>query len=229
MKICIKCNIDKDIKDFNKQSSAKDGLCCYCKICIKNKNKISAERIRNNIPPRIKRTKEEKKILYKIWKYKNIKLDKDRRKRYYEKYKVIINKKNEILRKKNWPARLSQLRDKRKVNPLYRLSQVMRAAIYKSITGKGFIKSKRTFEIIGCTKEDFKYYIESKWEYWMNWENYGKYNGHFDYGWDLDHIIPISSAKTEQEIIDLNHYTNFQPLCSKVNRFIKINNLQNIY
>ena len=44
------------------------------------------------------------------------------------------------------------------------------------------------------------------------------------YMWDIDHIIPVSSAKREEEIIKLNHYTNLQPLCSKINRYIKKNN-----
>ena len=60
----------------------------------------------------------------------------------------------------------------------------------------------------------------------MNWDNYGLYNGELDYGWDLDHIIPISSAKTEEDIIRLNHYTNLQPLCSKTNRDIKKDKLE---
>ena len=55
----------------------------------------------------------------------------------------------------------------------------------------------------------------------MNWENYGKYNGTEGFGWDLDHIIPISSAKTEEDVIRLNHYTNLRPLCSYINRVIK--------
>jgi len=33
--------------------------------------------------------------------------------------------------------------------------------------------------------------------------------------------IPISYAKTEEDVIKLNHYTNLQPLCSFVNRVIK--------
>ena len=57
----------------------------------------------------------------------------------------------------------------------------------------------------------------------MTWDNYGKYNGELNYGWDIDHKIPISSAKSEEEIILLNHYTNLQPLCSKINRHIKTN------
>lgn len=51
----------------------------------------------------------------------------------------------------------------------------------------------------------------------MCWENHGE--------WHLDHIIPISYAKTEKEILDLNHYTNYQPLwkldnLTKGNRYI---------
>ena len=38
----------------------------------------------------------------------------------------------------------------------------------------------------------------------MNWENAGK--------WHLDHIYPVSLAKDEEELLKLNHYTNFQPL-----------------
>jgi len=56
----------------------------------------------------------------------------------------------------------------------------------------------------------------------MSWDNHGLYNGEFNYGWDIDHIIPASS---EEEILRLNHYTNLQPLCSKINRDIKKNNL----
>lgn len=55
----------------------------------------------------------------------------------------------------------------------------------------------------------------------MTWKNRGLYNGELNYGWDIDHIIPSSSAASEEEIIRLNHYTNLQPLCSRINRNIK--------
>ena len=66
-------------------------------------------------------------------------------------------------------------------------------------------KSKKTTEILGCTFEEFKLYLESKFDENMNWENQGTY-------WHMDHVVPISSAETEEDVYKLNHYTNFQPL-----------------
>ena len=76
-----------------------------------------------------------------------------------------------------------------------------------------------------CSFEVLKLYLESKFETWMNWDNYGLYNGKLNYGWDIDHIIPLCSALKEEDVIKLNHYTNLQPLCSKVNRDIKHSNI----
>jgi len=43
----------------------------------------------------------------------------------------------------------------------------------------------------------------------MNLDNQGK--------WHIDHIIPLSSAKTEGEFYELCHYTNLQPLWAENN------------
>lgn len=40
-------------------------------------------------------------------------------------------------------------------------------------------------------------------------------------GYKIDHIIPISSAKNIDEVIALNHWSNFQPLCAFTNRNVK--------
>ena len=72
------------------------------------------------------------------------------------------------------------------------------------------IKSKKTVEILGCSFEEFKLYLENKFDKKMNWDNQGSY-------WHMDHIKPISLAKTEEEVYELNHYTNFQPLYWKDN------------
>jgi hypothetical protein len=117
------------------------------------------------------------------------------------------------------------IRKRRNSDSLYKLSSVIRNSIYKSLHYKTHDKNSKTEYILGCSFEEFKIYLESKFEPWMNWENYGKYNGTLNYGWDIDHIIPLSTAKTVEDIIKLNHYTNLQPLCSYINRYIKKDNI----
>ena len=84
-------------------------------------------------------------------------------------------------------------------------------------------KNNKSIDILGCTFYEFKLYLESKFENWMTYDNYGLYNGSYNFGWDIDHIIPISNASNIEEIYKLNHYTNLQPLDSKINRDIKKN------
>lgn len=108
---------------------------------------------------------------------------------------------------------------------LYRLKNAFQKRLLKSIKRGKFTKSSslNIENILGSSFEDFKMYIESKFESWMSWNNYGLYNGELNYGWDIDHIMPLSSAKSEEDFIKLNYYTNLQPLCSKINRDIKRN------
>jgi hypothetical protein len=107
------------------------------------------------------------------------------------------------------------------IDTLFKLKCNIKNLIRQSFKTKNLNKNKKTIEILGCSFEEFKLHLESKFESWMNWENRGLYNGELNYGWDIDHIIPLASAKTEEEILKLNHYTNLQPLCSYTNRYIK--------
>ena len=72
-------------------------------------------------------------------------------------------------------------------------------------------RHNKTFIIIGCIPEYLKEHIENQFTDGMCWENYGLY------GWHIDHIIPLSSANTEDEIYKLCHYTNLQPLWAEEN------------
>jgi hypothetical protein len=112
-------------------------------------------------------------------------------------------------------------RDRRKNDPLYAMKGSLSALLIIAFKNKNYKKNTKTIETLGCDMYFFKSYIEERFEPWMNWDNRGKYNGEFNYGWDIDHIIPLCTANTEDEIIKLSHYTNLQPLCSKINRDIK--------
>lgn len=75
------------------------------------------------------------------------------------------------------------------------------------------IKSKKnhSIEYLGIDIESYKKYLQQLFDSRMNWNNYGIK------GWHIDHIIPISSAKNEEELIKLFHYTNTQPLWAEDN------------
>ena len=111
----------------------------------------------------------------------------------------------------------------KKINsdPMFKVKKNIRTLISGSIHKRGYSKNSKTQKILDCTFEEFKLHLESKFELWMSWDNYGLYNGELNYGWDIDHIIPLCSANSEDEIIKTNHFTNLQPLCSKMNRDIK--------
>ena len=98
----------------------------------------------------------------------------------------------------------------------------VRNLITQAISWAGYKKTTKSETILGCTFEEFRQHLESQFEPWMNWDNYGcKTPTAINMTWDIDHIIPLSSAVTEEDIIRLNHYTNLRPLCSYVNRFVK--------
>ena len=125
----------------------------------------------------------------------------------------------------DYKARKNELdKERKKTDPLYKLKANLRSGILKAFTRIKVRKNNKTVQILGCTYEQFKQHIESQFKDWMNWNNHGLYNGELDYGWDVDHIEPISNAITEDDVIRLSHYTNLRPLCSKVNRDIKRNN-----
>lgn len=118
---------------------------------------------------------------------------------------------------KKWHA------SKRQNDPLYVLKSNIRSLISNSFKYK---KTTSTNKILGCTFEEFKQHLESQFEPWMNWNNYGcKTPLKPNMTWDIDHIIPLSSATNEDDIMHLNHYKNLQPLCSFQNRFIKRNRI----
>jgi len=97
-------------------------------------------------------------------------------------------------------------RNKQETDRRYRLTKALRCAINNGFRAKGFTKKSRSVEIIGCSYEEFEKHIESLFQEKMTWENRGVH------GWHIDHIIPVCTATTEEELIKLTHYTNLRPL-----------------
>lgn len=195
-KICNKCKVDKFLNEFSPNKGGKFGVKSICKICLNNWHKIHYQQNKVELlsKSRIYRENNQEKIREKNKKYNKLNV-----KIISEKRKIKLNN-----------------------NPKLKFSQSIRSLISNSLSNKGYTKSKKSKDILGCTIEEFRKYIESKFKPWMNWGNKGGIGINTkNTNWDLDHIIPLNSAKTEKEILKLNHYTNFQPLCSYTNRNLK--------
>lgn len=144
-------------------------------------------------------------------------------------YSLIFNKNNPDYQKEYRKQNSKEIKTKRNIylqvkketDPLFKLTCSIRGVIRQSFKRSSYTKNSKTYQILGCSFEEVKQYLENKFEDWMSWDNRGLYNGTPNYGWDIDHIIPLASATTEDELIKLNHYSNLQPLCSYINRDIK--------
>lgn len=90
-------------------------------------------------------------------------------------------------------------------DPLFALKERARKTITKSFLRRGYTKNSKTQEIIGCDWPTFVNHLFKTWE-----DRYGTVYAGENY--HIDHIIPLSEAKTEDEVIKLCHYTNLQLL-----------------
>ena len=175
MKTCSKCKIAKEIKCFASRKEAKDGYSYSCKDCGREACRNFYNNNKEQQLERVRKYQEDNANLLKI----------SRNKR-----KAIINE-----YQKNYK------RERMKIDPLYRLSCNMRRTVSKIFRGKKF---RKTEELLGCSFEQAKQHLESKFKEGMGWDNYGK--------WHIDHIFPLSRAENIEHLEKLCHFSNLQPL-----------------
>lgn len=237
MKKCKKCSEEKELIFFGIDSNSKDGYKSQCKLCRnisnkehRNNNKDYYKDYRNN--------NKEKNIEYQVkYREKNSENIKEYKKVYKleNNYKVkesnhiyYIKNKDRILKmNKKWIENNKELNSeikkkwynkKREEDSLFYLRTNISNLIRNTLKSKGFSKNTTTCSIIGCT------YLEL-----LTKLNNNKYGFLFEDGiYDIDHIIPISIASSEYEVLKLNNYTNLQLLPYEYNRHIKKNNEWNI-
>lgn len=98
-------------------------------------------------------------------------------------------------------------------DPLYRFETLIRCRINDSFKVSSWRKGGRTEKLIGNDYKNTMKHIESQFLSGMSWENQGTCRGEdCDRVWHIDHIVPLSWAKNEEEMSLLCHYTNLQPL-----------------
>lgn len=190
-------------------------ICDICEIEFKTSRKkqktCSSECTAKSVAAANKRYREENHEQLKSYSKKYYEENKEKWKtpEYLENRKVY--KKEYDARQDVKEARNLKRRQRMAVDPEYKLQNVLRARISNALKSKNARKVSKTTELLGCTIQEFRVYIESLWEDWMNWDNHG-----YDYDtcWHIDHIIPCASfdlTDPEQQKLCF-HYTNLQPL-----------------
>jgi hypothetical protein len=219
-KLCSKCKIQKNLIEFNVDSNTKLGYRSQCKLCIKNKYTLQKDEIllkqKQNYNPKSKKdyykiNKEKINEYHKKYYQENKEYIKEHKKKYYENNIDTKKEYTKLYYEENKNKIINRHNKKYKNDSVYKFKHNLRSLILGSFkrNSNQFRKKSKTETILGCKIEEFRIYIQSKFKKGMALENHGE--------WHLDHIIPLASATTEEDIIKLNHYTNFQPLWAEEN------------
>jgi len=150
------------------------------------------------------KNKEKQKEYIKIYREKNKVKIKEKVKEYDKNNKQKKKKYDKEYKENNKEKIKKYQKNRRETDPIFKLNGNIRSLVYMSLKKQGYTKKSMTYQILGCTYEEFKLHLERQFKVGMSWGNQGL--------WHLDHIYPVSLAKDEQELIRLNHYTNFQPM-----------------
>lgn len=193
MKICSKCGKEKDELEFYARPSASDDLRSQCIQCMKEhrantkdkKSEYDASHYQNN-----REQKLEQSIIYGQ--------DHKEEKRVYDLSRL--------------PIVLEQRRERYNFDLNYKLMCNLRSRLYAAL--KRNKKGWHTADLLGCSIEELKAHIESKFTDGMSWDKVMSGEIH------IDHIIPCASfdfSDLEQQK-KCFHYTNLQPLWAVDNR-----------
>lgn len=185
MKHCTKCKFTKALTEFNKKSGSKDGFSSYCKTC--NQAYLKSW---NSI------NKEQKKLNRIKWDSDNREYLREKKRKYKEANQLKINKLE---------------RERKKTDLQFRLACSLRVRFAKAL--KKNSKGGSAVLDLGCSIEELKTYLESKFQPGMSWDNYGLN------GWHIDHIRPLVSfdLTDKDQVKEACKYTNLQPLWAEDN------------
>lgn len=183
-KQCSKCKEIKHFSMYHAKPKGKFGLHSICKPC---RSIQSIEWAKRN-PDRSR----------------DIQRDAKRRIRETEEGRKKLSRINGEYAKRH-PQRIARkIRERADSDPVYKASIRARGVISRAIGRRGYTKRSRSAEILGCDWIFFKKHIERQFLIGMSWDRMNEIH--------IDHIIPIATAKTEEDVLRLNHFTNLRPM-----------------
>ena len=208
-KKCTKCKEVKSLDEFYNSKGGKDGRSTWCKSCFKEYRNKNKEKLSQIAKKYYKYNREDKLKKCKEYREKN-------------KEKLRIKYKKYLDNNKGYHLKYKKLR--RKTDPFFKLRLNISSNIERSLSKNGYSKKTKTYNMLKC-----------EYTFFMEWLNGLASNG-YTYGignLHLDHVVPISLAETEEEMLLLCHYSNYQLLSAdenltKGNRYVNPTNLKRV-
>lgn len=208
-KVCNTCNLSLLLQNFRIKlnRNKKPNFYPVCKSCeyAKHKKYIKAN------PDKLKETRRRYRSKNRdIINLKQLEKGREYRKNHPEKTRESVRRSYYKHREKRLAQIYEYKKEKRKREPGLRIRENLNRRISYAVKNNKTIKSASTMELIGCSMDKFKEYIESLFSEGMNWDNYGNKENH----WSLDHLLPCELF----DLVDENqqkicfHYTNMAPV-----------------
>jgi len=215
VKECGRCNFLLELKYFHKNKNTSDGLQKYCKTCVKiyvknNKDTISFYQKQYRLS-----TKEKAAKYNKNYRIENAAA-------------LILQKSDYRRRNKSKIAAAKKVYEKNKLNndPSFKLRK--RLSLFVRLALNGNKQGFSILEFLPYSIEKLKLYLESLFEPWMSWDNWGVYNSETwndndktTWTWQLDHVIP--QCQLPYQNMDEENFKkcwtleNLRPLSAKIN------------
>lgn len=210
-KTCSKCQLTKSFELFPNDPRCSDGKRGTCKDCritqwIPEENEILTCRVCKDKKQYALFANQGKR---KPQMCKSCLNARDRAKRASnpEEYNKKMRETYQRNKDKINETRRKTLQKRRDEDPKYRAMMALHCRLYLAVK----VKTGKTLELTGCSKEELTTHLESKFTEGMTWENYGE--------WHIDHIRPCASFNLEDpdEQKKCFHWTNLQPLWAQDN------------
>lgn len=165
----------------------------------------------------------------------------DRQKSNYKLNKKEINKKSRERYQNNKSLynkiNVERVKERKKTDPVFRLRKNVSWHVYNLLKRNGGKKRLSILEYLPYSIKELKCHLESQFEPWMNWDNYGSYkvsswndNDVTTWTWSLDHIIPqsklIYNSMEHPNFIKCWGLDNLRPLSSKQNLLDGVNRVR---
>jgi Uri superfamily endonuclease len=128
-----------------------------------------------------------------------------------------LNRNKILAKKKEWRDSNKDYQSNReKLDVLFKLKRRLRTRLHHAL--KGGYKTGSAIRDLGCSIEQLKQHLESKFESWMTWENWGPYDVNRQ-TWHIDHVVPLDSVNLldVEQLKRVCSFNNLRPILAKEN------------